>query len=191
MRYPPGHKQAARQRLLDTAARVVKKEGFAATGLADLMAAAGVTTGAFYTQFRSRSELLGAIVERDLARLNAAYGRATARELRRLLRRYLSIAHVEHPEDGCPLPSLAAEIARADEPTREAFETLLVEQRDLLTAILGGETPAWAALAQVVGAVMLARAVLSPTIREAILDAARQNLEPLLAAAPEKPPAET
>lgn len=53
MRYPPGHRQQTRQRLLDRAAVLMKKNGYAATGVDALMQAAGLTGGALYAHFDS------------------------------------------------------------------------------------------------------------------------------------------
>ncbi len=46
-----------RTRLLDTALRLVRERGFAATSVNDLCAAAGVTKGAFYHHFASKEQL--------------------------------------------------------------------------------------------------------------------------------------
>ncbi|MGT2490467.1 hypothetical protein ACU4GD_07815 [Cupriavidus basilensis] len=57
-----------------------------------------------------------------------------------MLDRYLTMGHVRHPETGCPLPSLAAEIARADVETRTACEDGLVAmQRDIAGRLGSGE----------------------------------------------------
>ena len=68
MRYPPDHKTVARAKLIEAGGALAKKAGFSNTGIDALVAAAGVTTGAFYSQFRSKAELLHAIVERELSR---------------------------------------------------------------------------------------------------------------------------
>ncbi|HHW1778802.1 TPA: TetR/AcrR family transcriptional regulator, partial [Pseudomonas aeruginosa] len=67
MRYKPEQKQATRALLLSKAAPLVKRQGFASTGLDTLMKAAGLTTGAFYSQFSSKAELLEAILQRELS----------------------------------------------------------------------------------------------------------------------------
>ena len=61
MRYPATHKQDTRARLLKTTGALAKRQGFAGTGVDGLMAAAGLTSGAFYSHFRSKGELLDAI----------------------------------------------------------------------------------------------------------------------------------
>jgi TetR/AcrR family transcriptional repressor of nem operon len=53
----------ARQRLLAAATDLVRRQGFAATSVDDLCAAAGVTKGAFFHHFASKDALGAAVVE--------------------------------------------------------------------------------------------------------------------------------
>ena len=67
MRYPPGHKEEKRKELLAISGAAVQQGGFAATGVDALMQAAGVTSGAFYSHFASKGELLKAVIGHELA----------------------------------------------------------------------------------------------------------------------------
>ena len=49
MRYPKEHKEQARQRLVEGGARLVKQRGFVASGVDDLPAASGLTSGSVYS----------------------------------------------------------------------------------------------------------------------------------------------
>jgi TetR/AcrR family transcriptional regulator, transcriptional repressor for nem operon len=180
MRYPPDYKANARARLLETAAALAKEKGFGTTGVDALMAAAGMTSGAFYSHFKSKPELLKAIIEHELAHTTALFTGKDTAALRKAFRSYLSEQHVAHPESGCPLPALTPEVARADAATREVFEQQLVQAKDQLQAQLSDDGHAWAVIAQVVGAVMLARAMASPEARKALLQDVRQSVDALL-----------
>ncbi len=171
MRYPPEYKAAARARLIEAGGTLAKKMGFSNTGMDALAAAAGVTTGAFYTQFKSKAELLHAIVDHELSRTVAAFAGKTGKDLQRVMGWYLSPRHAAHPEDGCPIPSLGQEIARADDATRQRFEALTGQLVDALAAGTADRATAWALLAQAVGGVLLARAVHSPAAQTEILNA--------------------
>ena len=57
-RYGPGHKEATRQRLIETAGRRFKSDGFDGSGIATLVADAGLTNGAFYGHFASKDDLI-------------------------------------------------------------------------------------------------------------------------------------
>ena len=181
MRYSADHKAATRSRLLQQAGALAKREGFANTGVDALATAAGLTAGGFYAHFGSKAELLEALIEQELEASLAMFDQAAG--LAPLVAGYLSLAHVEHPEAGCCLPALSAEVARAEEPVRAAFERSLGKLHALLVERLGDADRAWALLAQTVGAVMLARALPTRAARKRLLDGVRRQI--LSAAGPD------
>ena len=78
---------------IDTRAAILRsgkaaflEHGFEGASLRDICARAGVTTGAFYSNFRAKDDLFRAIVEEDLADYNNLYdgllGRVTAHVMR-------------------------------------------------------------------------------------------------------------
>jgi AcrR family transcriptional regulator len=56
-RYGTEHKEATRRRIVETAGRRLKRDSIDGSGIATLMADAGLTNGAFYAHFRSKEEL--------------------------------------------------------------------------------------------------------------------------------------
>lgn len=171
MRYSPEHKATARRRLIEAGGALAKKEGFSNTGMDALTAAAGVTTGAFYSQFRTKSEFLDAIIDHEFERTIQSFAGKSGQALVDALALYLSPLHAAHPEKGCPIPSLGAEIARADESTRAHFEELLVQLHGIFAKSSLDTDAAWALMAQAIGGIVLARAVASPALRDALLNA--------------------
>jgi AcrR family transcriptional regulator len=65
-RVPDSHLAARRDQILDAATARFAANGFQATGMADVIAASGLSAGAVYRYFRSKDELIAAIVERVL-----------------------------------------------------------------------------------------------------------------------------
>ena len=59
------------RRLLDAAERLIAKRGFEATTIEDVAKAAGYSRGAFYSNFRSKSELFLELLRRDQERASA------------------------------------------------------------------------------------------------------------------------
>ena len=183
MRYPKEHKEQARQRLVEGGGRLAKKRGFAAAGVDDLAAAAGVTSGAVYRHFGGKSELLAAIIKAELGRSAALFASVPAGDLRKLdkaLAAYLSPEHVESPEVGCALPSLTSDVARADSSVRQAFEDGLLAVRAALKRHVQSDGTAWALIAQSVGAVMLARAMQGEATRCKVLASVKRNARALV-----------
>lgn len=180
MRYSPDYKKNARAKLLAISGAVAKKDGFAATGVDTLMAAAGFTSGAFYSHFRSKADLLQAVVENELTRTVDIFSNKSPAQIMLAIRQYLSLYHVEHPEQGCAVPSLSAEIGRADTPTKELFEHFIVQIKEQLQPALGNEQQAWAVMAQTIGAVVIARAMANNDTRQALLKAVAANVEEMM-----------
>jgi len=182
VRYSKEHKDQARQRLVDGGARLAKRRGFAAAGVDDLAAAAGVTSGAVYKHFSGKSALLAAIIEAELGRSAARFAAVPAGDVKQLdktLSAYLSTEHVDHPELGCVLPSLAADVARADAEVRKAFEEGLLAVHSALKRHVRSDEAAWALIAQSVGAVMLARAMKDAALRREVLTAVKHEARAL------------
>ena len=183
MRYPKDHKDASRQRLVERSGSHAKKHGFSESGVAALAASAGVTTGALYKHFTGKADLFGALITAELERTEEMYDSfdpADEASVSRSLVGYLSLQHVKHPEQGCPLPSLTPEIARSDESVRTAYQTGLLDIHARLQRLTATSDGAWALMAQNVGAVMLARALLDEKLQRELLSAVRLAGETLL-----------
>lgn len=186
-RYDAAHKQHTRQRIVASAGKIFRSSGYAASGLAGIMGAAGLTVGGFYAHFASKEALLIEVLSETLAagqrRLATGLEAASGNDfVRALVERYLSRVHCDHPEHGCPLPSLAVELGRQSDDTRADFEALLLKALRGYEARLPepGESGlsqrdhALALLALLVGGVILARAVKSPSLSNRVLRACKR-----------------
>src|SRR5277367_6675075 len=103
-----------RKRIVTAASSEFRKNGIVATGLNDLMKAAGLTHGGFYKHFESKDQLVAEAcalaVDALIERLTAA-GRSAAAM-------YLSMEHKDNPAEGCPISAIGSELGRSDEKTR-------------------------------------------------------------------------
>ncbi|WP_394779125.1 TetR/AcrR family transcriptional regulator [Undibacterium sp.] len=170
-----------RKHLLATAGAETKKKGFAATGVDGLMQAAGVTSGAFYSHFSSKNDLFKAVIETELQdSIKMLVGNPhqdMADWLDHESSRYLTMSHVRHPEAGCVLPALGAEISRADDSIKQLHEQQMLEARNMLATRLGDDTAAWGLIAQCVGSLLLARAMASEDTQREVINASREFLQ--------------
>jgi len=186
MRYSLSHKQQTRERLLESSALSAKREGFAGVGVDGLMKAIGLSGGAFYGHFSSKDELFSSIVERELSqslvRLGGE-GEPDRTQLERCLKLYLSMSHVEQPENGCALPALGAEIARADLAVRQQAEAWICRLQQRWAQALGSESQAWSILSQCVGALVVARMLVTPDMQRQVLRSSHDEINRQLAGA--------
>ncbi|HEX8590342.1 TetR/AcrR family transcriptional regulator [Pseudomonas sp.] len=179
MRYSADHKEQTRRAVLDSSAALAKENGFAPMGVDGLMKAVGLTGGAFYSHFASKDDLFQAVVERELTRSLALLGgdeSLTKEKIKRCVRGYLSLSHVQDPAGGCVIPALGSEIARAEGPARLSAEHWLCELHRAWGEVLGDEDLAWGAIAQCVGALMVARMMATPERQQRVVDASYQLL---------------
>jgi TetR/AcrR family transcriptional regulator, transcriptional repressor for nem operon len=184
MRYSAEHKNETRARILEAASRLFREEGYGGSGIGPLTKAAGVTNGAFYGHFKSKSEAFRHVVLAGLGQLRDGVRslRAThgARWRRPFIEFYLGPRRTCELGESCALPSLSPEVMRADDETRAAYEEELLRLVDEVSAGLddqpGAERHACddraiAFLALLSGGVTLARAVSDPVLAERIAKA--------------------
>ena len=78
-RYGKDHKQATRRRIIEAAGRRLKRDGIDGSGVATLMADAGLTNGAFYAHFDSKEDLVASTVADQLREQRETLQHAVAR----------------------------------------------------------------------------------------------------------------
>lgn len=179
-RYRPEHKAATRRRLVETAGRRFKSDGIDGSGIATLVADAGLTNGAFYNHFASKDDLVAVVVAAQLADQAAVIQAMPVgpTSVETYLRQYLSPAHRDDRAGGCPSAALLDEIGRCDEATRAAYTSgigtmIAAVARHLDDGDVTRAKPRAATLVSLlVGSVQLARAVTDPALSEQILSTA-------------------
>lgn len=181
MRMSQDEKDRSRQRILDSAARLVRERGIAGTSVADVMQAAGMTHGGFYKHFDSKESLIAAAVGGVIDGVVASLGTDDPAEAyARYRTQYLSGFHRDNPAIGCPIAALASEIGRGDGPPREVMGRGVRQMVEAITAAMPGEagdarTAALRDLSMLVGAILIARAS-DDTTAAAVLGAAQQGV---------------
>ena len=178
MRYSAEHKKETRARILDAAGQLFRREGYGGSGIDGLTKAAGVTNGAFYGHFKSKSEAFRIAVLAGLEQLRLGIAELRASQGKRWLRTfvgfYLGPKRTCDIGQSCALPSLSAEVMRADSETRRAYEAELCRVIEEVASGLSGHSTAArddmaiALLALLSGGVTLARAVPDPALSERI-----------------------
>ncbi|WP_454676706.1 TetR/AcrR family transcriptional regulator [Achromobacter marplatensis] len=183
---PSPRKALSHERIVDAAARAIRREGYAGVGVADVMKEAGLTHGGFYAHFPSRDALLAAAMERagrdGAARMSKSMEQRRvdgASPLRAWVEAYLGEAHLKGCEGGCPVSALASEIPRQSSEVREAsavrVQRLMEAVRQALPAT-AGEHAAAAVTSTLVGALQLARALGDNAEGRAVLASARHAI---------------
>jgi TetR/AcrR family transcriptional repressor of nem operon len=187
MRYQPDHKQQTRQKVLQVAARAIRAEGPHKVAVAKVMARAGLTVGGFYAHFASKDDLIAAAIDEMFAEGTSRLETGDlppAEALGAYIDFYLSPTHRDARATGCPMPSLAADLPRLTPTARERFaagvqrvRSRLAEKLALLGHVADAEADASSMVAELVGAVSLARAEPDPAASDAILQRSKAALQ--------------
>ena len=130
-------KEATHDRIVEAAARAIRRSGYNGTGVADIMKDAGLTHGGFYAHFSSREAMLAEAADRTGSESVAMMARIAAtsppqRALQAMMQAYLSKAHVEGIETGCATAALGSEMPRQEPEVRRAATRRIKEMIDLV-----------------------------------------------------------
>ena len=205
MGHSKAEKSDSHQRILHVAAARFREAGVEGVGVADLMREAGLTHGGFYRHFASRDALVEEAVEAALkdggrgvaaidAALAAASGDARAQAAKRqsllhaLIDFYTSLAHRDQLASSCAVTTLAGDVARSSDATRAAYTRQVDIYLDLIARLISADqqkarrSQSITALATLVGAVSLSRAVKNTELSAEILNSAAAELKAQLGA---------
>ena len=160
--------------MVETAARVIRRDGIAAAGVASLMSEAGLTNGAFYAHFASKEALVAEAVVVALGETRAAMAlkiahAAPGQALDAVIDHYLDPRHVAHPEHGCAVAALGPELARRPESTRAAVDAAIDALVATIADALDRQHPHRTAVARAVFASMVGTIQLARTVRPALV----------------------
>jgi TetR/AcrR family transcriptional repressor of nem operon len=176
-----------RGRIIAGASAILRERGLLNVSVAELMATAGLTHGGFYAHFDSRDELVAEAIRFALLQSAQRIYMSALKSGERpgyakLIRRYLTVEHRDHPESGCAIASLGSEIARNGATAAEVFSEGFSELIGLL-AQLSPERTARARRAHILsvvsalsGALVLARSVTGSEMSREVLDSVRSVL---------------
>jgi TetR/AcrR family transcriptional repressor of nem operon len=171
-----------RKRVIETASRLFRENGFDGIGLKDLMAGAGLTQGGFYKQFASKDELVALATRRALESVSERWSKAAAARpddsLRAVSEFYLSQGHSAERADGCPIVALGSDAARQGPDVKAVFEKGMLGYLDMVSRWLGEgrEDEAMVVLSTMVGALLLSRAVNDETLARRFLETAAASV---------------
>lgn len=169
MRYSPDHKARAREALLRAGARSLKTNGFNGIGVDGLAAAAGVTSGAFYSNFPSKEAMLEAVIDAGVGEPflsdtdSATFAEGRAR-LISFVHDYISADHSIDAAEGCVMPALSADVSRAQPPIKDAYQRKMTALVHRIAELLDGDASdrnrrAWSIVALMVGAIVISRGI--------------------------------
>jgi len=139
MPYPPGHSDEVRQKIIRSARKLFNRRGFEHVTVNQIMAAAGLTRGGFYSYFKSKEDLYVEVLDCFFTNPNWNNSwKGVNVDLKadkvgpQIVRAYLCTQHFEDIENSCPMITLPTDVARGGKNGRRAFETVFRAMLGLL-----------------------------------------------------------
>jgi TetR/AcrR family transcriptional regulator, transcriptional repressor for nem operon len=178
-------KEVTHARIVETAARAIRRSGYDGTGVADIMKEAGLTHGGFYAHFSSRDAMLaeaaGQAGDDTIKMIKQVLAKVPGEQaLQSLMQAYLSNEHMANFETGCSITALGSEMPRQAPEVRNASTSRINEILRLIEERLSVDHPdaydkALVMTSTMIGTLLLARAVDDPELSEAFRQAALKH----------------
>ncbi|PZE86258.1 TetR/AcrR family transcriptional regulator [Curtobacterium sp. MCBD17_032] len=198
-RITQAQKERNREQIVRAASEGFKLHGVDGVGIKDLMQSAGMTNGGFYNHFASKEDLVLEVYRQGFAdslaavsAIRADHADTAESALGAVVDTYLTAAHRDHPETGCPSAALPVDAGRhgaaAQGAYRDGLEGYFGNLTELLTeharqtgtelAAEDARRQAVAVFTQMVGAIVVSRAVAGadPTLADEVLAASAHQL---------------
>ena len=167
-----------RDAIVSAASKHIRETGLTGASVADIMAAVGLTHGGFYRHFENKEQLvcealaLASRASLDTVKRNIANGGFNA-----AIDSYLSVRHRDAASPRCPYAALGSELARTSDDTKsslaaaiEQFVTTLENNGE------GSREDTVAAMATMVGALILSRITAGTPLSDAFLTESKRHL---------------
>jgi TetR/AcrR family transcriptional repressor of nem operon len=126
-----------RQRIIDAADNLFYRRGYNQTSFQDISDATGIPRGNFYYYFKTKDEILDAVVNSRVADLTIMLNQCEsetddARERLLAFSNMLEFKRDDVVQSGCPFGSLSSELAKGDAELHEISRQAFVVLRDWL-----------------------------------------------------------
>jgi len=181
MPYAAGHRDAVREKIVQSARRLFNVHGFENVSISQIMAGAGLTHGGFYSYFKCKTDLYADAlacfftdpkwkscwegVKVDLTSTDVGS---------QVVRAYLSKQHFEDVANSCPMVALPTDISRSGESARRAYQRVFEAMVSVLerSAVRNGQPKRVTAQAAAlcVGGMVVARAMLDRKLADELRD---------------------
>jgi TetR/AcrR family transcriptional repressor of nem operon len=178
-----------RKRIIKTAAQAFKTNGIEGTGVAEIMAAAGLSHGGFYRHFSSKEQLIAEACASEMDHFVCMANESVepgAEAFIAHIEKFLSAEYRDDKVIGCPIVAMGSELARADADTRHAVSRGYEELIEIVTKWLSTADDAAArddamfTLSSMVGAMTMSRITDNPALSDYMLVVAKKRLAQLL-----------
>jgi TetR/AcrR family transcriptional regulator, transcriptional repressor for nem operon len=186
MPYPKGHRDRTREQIIESARRLFNRNGFENVSIDAIMADSGLTRGAFYSYFRSKSDLYVEALRCFFTDPNwknrwrgVKFDLNSPNMAAQIVRAYLSRQHYDDVENSCPMVALPCDVARSSPAVKSAFESVFKAmvaalEREVAARPHERRDAAMAVAALCIGGMVIARSLNDAQFADGLRDAATE-----------------
>ncbi|HMV45303.1 MAG TPA: TetR/AcrR family transcriptional regulator [Leptospiraceae bacterium] len=125
MKTKSGEKEKLREKIIDQSIKVIKKKGISGASVDTIMESLGLTSGALYSHFSGKDDLLALSIEKQINSLTDFVSTLIENDrkegLKNFIKYYLSEKHVRDLENGCIFAALISEVAQGPQRIKTVF----------------------------------------------------------------------
>ena len=189
MPYSKKHKEASRQKILNSAVKLFSSCGFDQVSIDDLMSDAGLTRGAFYSHFKTKQALYSEAIIAGAKKsrlMESKPEKMNADEwVKFLLTGYISEEHINQTMSPCPLAFLVTDIANSEDEVKATYTRMYKLLNKAINSGLSKnverrEQDVFAATAMMIGGVAISRALNDSNLTDKLLKSCRDATLKLL-----------
>jgi TetR/AcrR family transcriptional repressor of nem operon len=136
--------RSTRDRLIDVGLEQMRKHGYGATGIQEILEAAEIPRGSFYHHFGSKEDFAAAVLERYLSlegeHCREVLGNKRQKPLRRLRRYFEDLARTAGPSSpiqGCLMGSMSLEVAGSNPRLQGCLSADFAVWQGAIASVLG------------------------------------------------------
>ena len=183
MPYSKEHKEATRQKILESAIKLFSTRGFNQVSIDELMTDAGLTRGAFYAHFKNKKTVYATaiIAGAKKSRINQAKptDKSNTEWSKELLQSYLSEDHIQQKISPCPLAFLVTDIANNEKEIKATYTRMFKLLNKAIQAQLQQSSACsaqdiLATTAMMIGGVAIGRALDDKKMTKKLLESCQQ-----------------
>ena len=171
------------QEILDSALRLFLEQGEDSVTVEMIADEVGIGKGTIYKHFKSKDELVEKALRHAVDGLKASLAMHTGPDvpLSALFDTYLSAGHRANPEQGCPLPTISAELGQRGQQSEITDEVVQDRLDNIASKLEGDDSRAQAVLvlSAMVGALLLSRSVKDEALSAELLSSTREQRKAL------------
>ncbi|ALO33416.1 TetR family transcriptional regulator [Colwellia sp. MT41] len=180
MAWQETHKEQSKERILTSAAMLFTHHSFEQISIDQVMKKAELTRGAFYSHFKSKSDLYAQAISKAAT---VAYQRKPEncpQTMKNFAQYYLSTEHRDDQnEQACPLAFLLSDISQQDEQVKETYTKTLQAFIGQAQALTPSREQALQSVVLMIGGLALSRALADKDLSNELLAACQVGIRSL------------